>query len=71
MRTNLNKTQPRPLWKAEDVAQVFHISPKTVHRLVREGKLSCVQIAVRERRFAEELDHRPCLRRKIHVEGLG
>ena len=30
------------------------ISPKTVHKLVREGKLPCVQVTTRERRFTPE-----------------
>ncbi|MBI5249610.1 MAG: helix-turn-helix domain-containing protein [Desulfomonile tiedjei] len=39
------------LWQASDVAQILGISVKTVHRLVREGKLACVQVTTRERRF--------------------
>jgi excisionase family DNA binding protein len=30
------------------------VSEKTVHKLVREGKLACVQITGRERRFTDE-----------------
>jgi excisionase family DNA binding protein len=36
------------------VASVLGVSPKTVHKLVREGKLACVQITSRERRFTED-----------------
>jgi excisionase family DNA binding protein len=39
------------LHTAKDVAAALNISVKTVHRLVREGKLPCVQVTVRERRF--------------------
>jgi excisionase family DNA binding protein len=37
-----------------DVAEILGISVKTVHKLVREGKLGCVQVTAKERRFAEE-----------------
>lgn len=37
-----------------DVAEVLGISVKTVHKLVREGKLGCVQVTTKERRFTEE-----------------
>jgi hypothetical protein len=52
MNADITMNEPRPLWKAEDVAQVLGISTKTVHKLVRERKLSCVQINSRGRRFA-------------------
>lgn len=42
------------LWHASDVAQLLGISVKTVHKLVREGKLACVQVTARERRFTPE-----------------
>jgi excisionase family DNA binding protein len=42
------------LWRASDVAQVLGISTKTVHKLVREGKLPCVQVTSRDRRFTHE-----------------
>ena len=32
------------LWRASDVAQILGISAKTVHKLVREKKLACVQV---------------------------
>jgi excisionase family DNA binding protein len=36
------------------VAYILGISPKTVHKLVREKKLACVQITSRDRRFTDE-----------------
>jgi excisionase family DNA binding protein len=32
-------------------ASILGISSKTIHKLVREGKLPCVQVTARERRF--------------------
>ncbi len=37
-----------------DVAEILGISVKTVHKLVREGKLGCVQVTSKDRRFTEE-----------------
>jgi excisionase family DNA binding protein len=54
MTANLFTNQPRPLWSAEQVAHLLSISQKTVQKLVREGKLSCVQVTARERRFTPE-----------------
>ena len=42
------------LLTAATVACILGISPKTVHKLVREGKLGCVQITARERRFTHQ-----------------
>ncbi len=42
------------LLSAKDVAEILGISVKTVNKLVREGKLGCVQVTVKERRFSEE-----------------
>jgi excisionase family DNA binding protein len=42
------------LLSAKDVAEILGISVKTVHKLVREGKLGCVQVTSKERRFTEE-----------------
>jgi excisionase family DNA binding protein len=42
------------LWRASDVALILGISPKTVHKLARDGKLPCVQVTARERRFTHE-----------------
>jgi len=36
------------------VASILGISPKTVHKLVREGKLACVKVTARDRRFTHE-----------------
>jgi excisionase family DNA binding protein len=41
------------LLKAMDVAEILGISVKTVHKLVRDGKLGCVQVTGKERRFSE------------------
>lgn len=37
-----------------DVAEILGISVKTVHKLVRGGKLGCVQVTAKERRFTAE-----------------
>ena len=37
-----------------DVAQLLGISIKTIHKLVRDGKLGCVQVTARDRRFTHE-----------------
>jgi excisionase family DNA binding protein len=42
------------LLSAQEAALVLRISVKTVHKLVRENKLSCVQVTARERRFTHE-----------------
>jgi len=39
------------LLDSRDVAAILKISPKTVHKLVREGKLACVRVTARDRRF--------------------
>ncbi|MFC1833212.1 helix-turn-helix domain-containing protein [Thermodesulfobacteriota bacterium] len=49
-----NARRMAPLLRVTDTAPILGVSPKTVHKLVREGKLSCVQITCRERRFTEE-----------------
>lgn len=36
------------------VASILGLSHKTVHRLAREGKMACVQVTARERRFTHE-----------------
>jgi excisionase family DNA binding protein len=43
-----------PLLDARKVAFILNISVKTVHKLAREGKLGCVQVTARERRFTHE-----------------
>jgi excisionase family DNA binding protein len=42
------------LLRVTDAASILSISTKTVHKLVREKKLSCVQVTSRERRFTQE-----------------
>jgi excisionase family DNA binding protein len=42
------------LLDSEEVAAILKISPKTVHKLAREGKLACVQVTSRDRRFTPE-----------------
>lgn len=42
------------LMNAEDVAKILGIAKKTVHKLVREGKLGCVQVTEKDRRFTRE-----------------
>jgi hypothetical protein len=44
-------TRQTGLIEPQKVAGILKISIKTVHKLVREGKLSCVQVTARERRF--------------------
>jgi hypothetical protein len=43
-----------PLLRASDAASILGISIKTVHKLVREQKLACVQVTLRDRRFTPE-----------------
>ena len=43
------------LLSPRDVAQLLGISVKTVHKLVRDGKLGCVQVTARDRRFCREI----------------
>jgi excisionase family DNA binding protein len=42
------------LLDAQEVALILGISVKTIHKLVREGSLPCVQVTARERRFSLE-----------------
>jgi excisionase family DNA binding protein len=37
-----------------DVARTLRIAPKTVHKLVRDRKLGCVQISSKRRLFTQE-----------------
>jgi excisionase family DNA binding protein len=54
------ETDPQPgaampqLMNARDVALALKIAKKTVHKLVREGKLGCVQVTAKDRRFTRE-----------------
>jgi excisionase family DNA binding protein len=51
---NLKSHSLHELYHASEVAQILGISVKIVHKLVREGKLPCVQVTARERRFTTE-----------------
>ena len=42
------------LLRASEVAEILRISKKTVNKLAREGKLGCIQVTEKERRFSEE-----------------
>ena len=54
-KTDRTTVQGNPmLWTASDAALLLGISVKTVHKLVRERKLACVQVTSRERRFTHE-----------------
>jgi len=54
------RTDPQPgaampqLMDAQDVALILKIAPKTVHKLVRKGRLGCVQVTEKDRRFTRE-----------------
>jgi len=48
------ESQIRKLMTAKDVAEILGIAAKTVNKLVREGKLGCVQVTAKERRFTEQ-----------------
>ncbi len=43
-----------PLLTPEQVAEYLGIKTKTVHQLVRDGKLACIQLSARDRRFTTE-----------------
>ncbi len=45
---------PAPLLNVKDVATTLGIAPKTVHKLVRERELRCVQVTETDRRFTIE-----------------
>jgi excisionase family DNA binding protein len=42
---------PDTLLTISDVSEHLRLKPKTIHQLVRDGKMSCVQVTPRERRF--------------------
>jgi excisionase family DNA binding protein len=54
IRNSIDSLPIAQLLTAIAVASILGISPKTVHKLVREGKLACVQVTARERRFTPE-----------------
>jgi excisionase family DNA binding protein len=43
------------LLTAKEVGKMLGISARAVNRLAREGKLGCVQLTSRDRRFTQEL----------------
>jgi hypothetical protein len=51
---NLPNYKSIRLLDAKEVATMIKVAIKTVHRLAREGKLACVQVTARERRFTPE-----------------
>jgi excisionase family DNA binding protein len=52
---------------AKDVAAIIKVAVKTVHKLARDGKLACVQITRRERRFTQEQVQQYIDSRSTHV----
>ncbi len=42
-----------PLLTPDQVAEYLGVSVKTVHGFVREGRLGCIQLSPRDRRFTE------------------
>ncbi|MGO9120496.1 MAG: helix-turn-helix domain-containing protein [Desulfomonilaceae bacterium] len=42
------------LLKPEQVAEYLGVSVKSVHQFVREGRLGCIQLSPKDRRFTEE-----------------
>ena len=42
-----------PLLTPEQAAEYLGIRVKTVHQLVREGRLACIQITPKDRKFTE------------------
>ena len=49
------ENKPKRLMTAWDVAQILDITTSTVHQLVRNGKMTCVQINKCNRRFTIEM----------------
>lgn len=43
------------LLSEKEVGEILGVSVSTVNRLVREGRMGCVQIRTRRRRFTKEL----------------
>jgi excisionase family DNA binding protein len=56
-----------PLLTAEQVAEHLGVKPKTVHQLVREGKLACIQVTARDRKFTETQIEAFIASRTIHM----
>jgi len=49
-----NSSSIERLLTAATVAGILGVSSKTIHKLVREKRLACVQVTARERRFTPE-----------------
>jgi excisionase family DNA binding protein len=47
--------KPEELMTPWKVAQILGICRSTVHQLVKEGRLACVQVTKRNRRFTKEM----------------
>jgi excisionase family DNA binding protein len=45
---------PTQLMTVSEVAAALRVKEKTVHQLVRDGKLSCFQVTPRQRRFTAD-----------------
>jgi predicted site-specific integrase-resolvase len=52
--TGIIEQELETLLDAKDVARLLGISAKTVHKRVREGKLGCVQVTPKDRRFTKK-----------------
>jgi excisionase family DNA binding protein len=49
------ENKPKRLMTPWDVAQILDITTSTVHQLVRDGRMTCVQINKCHRRFTREM----------------
>lgn len=49
-----NTSAVPPLWSVEDVATWTGLSPKTIYRLVEEGRLPCLRVSPGRIRFDPE-----------------
>jgi excisionase family DNA binding protein len=47
--------KPKKLLVSWEVAEILGIGLSTVHQLVKEGRLACVQVTKRTRRFTKEM----------------
>lgn len=69
--TSLQASQISYLMTAVDVGLILGISTKTVHKLVRERKLSCVQVTARDRRFVRSEHGMMATGERKHYVGHG
>jgi excisionase family DNA binding protein len=49
------ENEPKRFMRAWEVAKILDISISTVYQLVRDGRMTCVQINRCNRRFTEEM----------------